>query len=78
MRQWIKQQLTGKMGKDYSFDVRPYIWCHTTTIVLTHACIQELPLEYNSWLLFRQLVDIILLKWVACPLYAKSMLTRRQ
>lgn len=22
MRQWIKRQLTGKMGKDYSFDVR--------------------------------------------------------
>ncbi|RPD63391.1 phosphatidylethanolamine N-methyltransferase [Lentinus tigrinus ALCF2SS1-6] len=41
MRQWIKRQLTGKMGKDYSFD--------------------ELPLEYNTWLLFRQLVDIILL-----------------
>ncbi|TFK90909.1 phosphatidylethanolamine N-methyltransferase [Polyporus arcularius HHB13444] len=41
MRQWIKKQLTGKMGKDYSFD--------------------ELPLEYNTWLLFRQVVDIILL-----------------
>ncbi|KAH9922238.1 phosphatidylethanolamine N-methyltransferase [Fomitopsis serialis] len=41
MRNWIRQQLAGKMGKDYSFD--------------------ELPLEYNTWLLFRQLVDIILL-----------------
>ncbi|KZT68012.1 hypothetical protein DAEQUDRAFT_728277 [Daedalea quercina L-15889] len=41
MRSWIRQQLAGKMGKDYSFD--------------------ELPLEYNTWLLFRQLVDIILL-----------------
>ncbi|KAI0651121.1 phosphatidylethanolamine N-methyltransferase [Trametes meyenii] len=41
VRQWIKKQLAGKMGKDYSFD--------------------ELPLEYNTWLLFRQLVDIILL-----------------
>ncbi|KAI0742935.1 phosphatidylethanolamine N-methyltransferase [Daedaleopsis nitida] len=41
VRQWIKHQLAGKMGKDYSFD--------------------ELPLEYNTWLLFRQLVDIILL-----------------
>ncbi|KAI0830308.1 phosphatidylethanolamine N-methyltransferase [Trametes gibbosa] len=41
VRRWIRQQLAGKMGKDYSFD--------------------ELPLEYNTWLLFRQLVDIILL-----------------
>ncbi|KAI1790528.1 phosphatidylethanolamine N-methyltransferase [Ganoderma leucocontextum] len=41
VRRWIKNQLAGKMGKDYSFD--------------------ELPLEYNTWLLFRQLVDIILL-----------------
>ena len=31
MRQWIKRQLTGKMGKDYSFDVRQRcIFCHTT------------------------------------------------
>ncbi|GJJ14041.1 hypothetical protein Clacol_008298 [Clathrus columnatus] len=41
MRSWIRSQLQGKMGKDYSFD--------------------DLPLEYNTWLLFRQLVDIILL-----------------
>jgi len=41
VRNWIRNQLSGKMGKDYSFD--------------------ELPLEYNAWLLFRQLVDIILL-----------------
>ncbi|KAH9931615.1 phosphatidylethanolamine N-methyltransferase [Epithele typhae] len=41
VRRWIKNQLAGKMGGDYSFD--------------------ELPLEYNTWLLFRQLVDIILL-----------------
>ncbi|KIY68946.1 phosphatidylethanolamine N-methyltransferase [Cylindrobasidium torrendii FP15055 ss-10] len=40
MRQWIRNQLVGKMGKDYEFD--------------------ELPVEYNTWLLFRQLVDIIL------------------
>ncbi|KAJ7827877.1 phosphatidylethanolamine N-methyltransferase [Mycena olivaceomarginata] len=41
VRNWIKAQLVGKMGKDYSFD--------------------ELPLEYNTWLLFRQAVDVILL-----------------
>ncbi|KAJ8519288.1 hypothetical protein ONZ45_g3737 [Pleurotus djamor] len=41
MRAWIRDQLKGKMGKDYSFD--------------------ELPMEYNTWLLFRQLVDVILL-----------------
>ncbi|OCH92552.1 phosphatidylethanolamine N-methyltransferase [Obba rivulosa] len=41
VRNWIRKQLAGKMGKDYSFD--------------------ELPLEYNTWLLFRQAVDIILL-----------------
>ncbi|TCD67750.1 phosphatidylethanolamine N-methyltransferase [Steccherinum ochraceum] len=41
VRGWIRNQLAGKMGKDYSFD--------------------DLPLEYNTWLLFRQAVDIILL-----------------
>ncbi|KAI0000764.1 phosphatidylethanolamine N-methyltransferase [Russula compacta] len=41
VRAWIRRQLVGKMGRDYSFD--------------------ELPLEYNTWLLFRQAVDIILI-----------------
>ncbi|KAH7103765.1 phospholipid methyltransferase-domain-containing protein [Auriculariales sp. MPI-PUGE-AT-0066] len=41
VRDWIRAQLQGKMGSDYSFD--------------------QLPVEYNTWLLFRQLVDIILL-----------------
>ncbi|KDQ08942.1 hypothetical protein BOTBODRAFT_37465 [Botryobasidium botryosum FD-172 SS1] len=41
VRDWIRRQLIGKMGKDYSFD--------------------ELPLEYNTWLLFRQVVDVILI-----------------
>ncbi|KAF8636076.1 hypothetical protein AX17_003783 [Amanita inopinata Kibby_2008] len=40
VRNWIRNQLAGKMGKDYSFD--------------------DLPLEYNTWLLFRQAVDVIL------------------
>lgn len=26
---------------------------------------QDLPLEYNTWLLFRQAVDVILVKWVS-------------
>ena len=30
VRQWIKRQLAGKMGKDYSFDVRRILLCHTT------------------------------------------------
>ncbi|KAF7969141.1 hypothetical protein HWV62_28224, partial [Athelia sp. TMB] len=41
VRKWIRDQLVGKMGKDYSFD--------------------DLPVEYNTWLLFRQAVDVILL-----------------
>ncbi|KAL1757961.1 phospholipid methyltransferase-domain-containing protein [Schizophyllum commune] len=53
VRNWIRQQLAGKMGKDYSFD--------------------ELPLEYNTWLLFRQLVDVILLNdFVAYCMFAFS------
>ncbi|KAH9001866.1 phosphatidylethanolamine N-methyltransferase [Lactarius hatsudake] len=47
VRAWIRRQLVGKMGKDYSFD--------------------ELPLEYNTWLLFRQAVDIILIKHLIIP-----------
>ncbi|KAJ3537122.1 hypothetical protein NM688_g6733 [Phlebia brevispora] len=51
VRDWIRKQLAGKMGKDYSFD--------------------ELPLEYNTWLLFRQAVDIILLNdFVAYCMFA--------
>ncbi|KAJ6492894.1 phospholipid methyltransferase-domain-containing protein [Mycena vitilis] len=53
VRNWIKAQLAGKMGKDYSFD--------------------ELPLEYNTWLLFRQAVDVILLNdFVAYCMFAFS------
>ncbi|KAF9262041.1 hypothetical protein L218DRAFT_960639 [Marasmius fiardii PR-910] len=53
VKNWIRAQLAGKMGKDYSFD--------------------ELPLEYNTWLLFRQAVDIILLNdFVAYCMFAFS------
>ncbi|KAG8908830.1 phosphatidylethanolamine N-methyltransferase [Tulasnella sp. 403] len=41
VREWIKNELSMKMGKDFVFD--------------------DLPLEYNTWLLFRQVVDIILI-----------------
>ena len=37
---------------------------------LTRGRVQELPLEYNTWLLFRQLVDIILLKCVSAAFLA--------
>ncbi|KAJ3867808.1 phospholipid methyltransferase-domain-containing protein [Lentinula novae-zelandiae] len=51
VRNWVRAQLAGKMGKDYSFD--------------------ELPMEYNTWLLFRQAVDIILLNdFVAYCMFA--------
>ncbi|KIK66289.1 hypothetical protein GYMLUDRAFT_157632 [Collybiopsis luxurians FD-317 M1] len=51
VREWVRKQLVGKMGKDYSFD--------------------ELPMEYNTWLLFRQAVDIILLNdFVAYCMFA--------
>lgn len=61
MKNWIRKQLVGKMGKDYSFDVCSF--SRLTVLLLTHG-LQELPLEYNTWLLFRQVVDIILLKYV--------------
>ncbi|KAE9396219.1 hypothetical protein BT96DRAFT_1021488 [Gymnopus androsaceus JB14] len=51
VREWVRAQLKGKMGKDYDFD--------------------ELPMEYNTWLLFRQAVDIILLNdFVAYCMFA--------
>lgn len=64
VRAWIRKQLVGKMGKDYSFDVRPLIPMAYMLSRLT-ARLQELPLEYNTWLLFRQAVDIILIKCVS-------------
>ncbi|KAG0296950.1 phosphatidylethanolamine N-methyltransferase, partial [Dissophora globulifera] len=38
---WLKEELSCKMGKDYQFETAP--------------------LEYNTWLLYRQLVDLILM-----------------
>lgn len=69
VRNWIKAQLVGKMGKDYSFDVSEYEFLF---FFFPQHSLQELPLEYNTWLLFRQAVDVILLKFVAvyiscCP-----------
>lgn len=64
VRAWIRQQLVGKMGKDYSFDVSSLIPMAYMLPRLT-APSQELPLEYNTWLLFRQAVDIILIKCVS-------------
>ena len=57
VRHWIREQLSGKMGKDYSFDVS-----RSGFFVPNTDDHQELPLQYNTWLLFRQAVDIILLK----------------
>jgi phosphatidylethanolamine N-methyltransferase len=63
VRAWIRKQLVGKMGKDYSFDVGSSIPKAYMPPPLTSP-LQELPLEYNTWLLFRQAVDIILIKCV--------------
>jgi phosphatidylethanolamine N-methyltransferase len=60
VRDWIRKQLQSKMGKDYSFDVS---FCCVRAGNPAHVSIfQDLPLEYNTWLLFRQLVDVILIK----------------
>lgn len=56
-RNWVRAQLRGKMGGDYEFDVGGF---HITWLCTN--VVQELPMEYNTWLLFRQAVDIILLK----------------
>ena len=59
VRKWIRDQLVGKMGKDYEFDVRFLMFASS----ITSHYVQELPVEYNTWLLFRQAVDIILVKY---------------
>ena len=73
VRAWIRRQLVGKMGKDYSFDVRLFIHV-ADSLPRSTAHLQELPLEYNTWLLFRQAVDIILIKCVSIPVICPDFL----
>ena len=42
MREWIKKQLVGKMGKDYSFDVR------SVAAMLRGVCDSHLPAGTTS------------------------------
>ncbi|KAF9436003.1 phosphatidylethanolamine N-methyltransferase [Entomortierella beljakovae] len=54
--QWLKQELTCKMGPDYDFDA--------------------VPIEFNTWLLYRQLVDLILMNdFTTYVCFALSWLT---
>lgn len=49
--EWIKAELSDKMGDDYKFD--------------------NVPVEFNTWLLFRRLVDLILVNdFVSYALFA--------
>ncbi|KAF9585045.1 phosphatidylethanolamine N-methyltransferase [Lunasporangiospora selenospora] len=53
---WLKTELSCKMGKDYDFDA--------------------VPIEYNTWLLYRQLVDLILMNdFTTYVCFALSWLT---
>ena len=36
VRNWIRQQLAGKMGKDYSFDVRPALYVTRPSLTMPH------------------------------------------
>lgn len=36
VRNWIKQQLAGKMGKDYSFDVRPALYVTRPSLTMPY------------------------------------------
>jgi len=65
VRNWIRKQLVDKMGKDYSFDVS-FVFAENVNSVYAS---QDLPLEYNTWLLFRQVVDVILVKYGSLSLW---------
>ena len=74
VRKWVRKQLADKMGKDYSFDVGfcffffAQLSCTFLNVTLSNFYFyffekkKDLPLEYNTWLLFRQAVDVILVK----------------
>jgi len=74
LRRFLKQQLTAAMGADYDFEVRrmaaagihwaqrmlngswpSQYWCGSC------AAPQRVPMDYNCWLVFRALVDLVLL-----------------
>ena len=61
VRNWVRKQLADKMGKDYSFDVS-LSFRITSNVTTFNFEKKDLPLEYNTWLLFRQAVDVILVK----------------
>ena len=62
VRKGIHKQLVDKMGKDYSmciFFSQSSSTANVNWLILNQ---QDLPLEYKTWLLFYQAVDVILVK----------------